>query len=543
MLGKLTVAKRLALGFGALVALLAMIAYLGMSRLAALNEMTDHLVNKDWQKAALANDSMNLMNTIARETLLLPHLTDRKPVLQRIDGYRQKITAKIDLLDGLLYKPEGKVLLAEIREKRKVYIAAYSNVATMLESGKTSEASELLASDVVPALNELLAAVNRLVEFQGKILEETGRNAAIIYADGQTKIMWGLLISALLGIALAVWIVRSVTVPLGGEPDDAKQVVECIAGGDLSAVFSVKAGDDSSLLAAMRGMQSNLQNTVAELKRNTEGVTSASQQLSASSSQVAIATSSQSEAASSMAAAVQEMTVSINHVSDLAREAHAITVNTDSLSRDGNRIIQEAASGMQQISQIVGGAASSIQTMGEKSQQISSIVQVIKDVADQTNLLALNAAIEAARAGEQGRGFAVVADEVRKLAERTAKATTEIGAMIDAVQSSALAAVGAMQQAVSQVENGVEMVRRAGDSMADIGGGAQNVLGAVAEISGALKEQSVASNEIAVNVERIAQMSEENSAAANETAETASQLEKLADGTHAILSQFRSRLR
>jgi methyl-accepting chemotaxis protein len=278
---------------------------------------------------------------------------------------------------------------------------------------------------------------------------------------------------------------------------------------------------------------------VGELQRNAEGVTAAAQALSASSDQVAAATARQSEAASAMAAAVEEMTVSINHVADGAREAHHVTAEADTLSQEGCSVIESTVAEMKQISKTVVDAAATIQAMGSSSQRISGIVQVIKDVAEQTNLLALNAAIEAARAGEQGRGFAVVADEVRKLAERTAQATSEIGGMIGEVQSSAQAAVGTMQQAVARVEDGVSLARRASESMLGISGGAQRVVAAVNEISNALKEQSVASNDIAANVEKIAQMSEENSAAARESAETALQLEKLAADTRQAVAAFR----
>jgi len=535
----LTVAKRLALGFGLLSAMLLVAIVLGLTRLGAVNDMMDRVVSTDWKKTVLANDAIDLMNANARESFLLLHVQDRGPVKQRISANVQSITAKLEELDKLLYKPEGKALLADIREKRKAYVNSFLKVGSLLDGGKDADAARLMVGETVQNLDILLDAVNKLILLQGKILEETGEAGSATYNGARNLLMAFMGIALLAAAVLATWIIRSVTGPLGGEPDEAKAVVEKIAQGDLTADIKVRAGDSSSLIAATRNMQISLRKMVADLKQNAEGVASAAQQLSSSSSQVATATAHQSEAASSMAAAVEEMTVSINHVSDSAREAHSVTAETGDLSQEGNRVIEDTVAEMQHISKTVGEAADTIQAVGESSQKISSIVQVIKDVADQTNLLALNAAIEAARAGEQGRGFAVVADEVRKLAERTAQATTEISGMIDAVQSSAHAAVGTMQQAVSRVEQGVGMAQKASDSMLGISGGAQRVVSSVNEISNALKEQSVASNEIASNVEKIAQMSEENSAATREAADTAHQLEELAVATRQAVSQFR----
>jgi len=536
---KLTIARRLSLGFGLFFLMLLISVVLGLSRLDSVNDMMEQIISKDWQKTVLANDAIDLMNANARETFLLFHTTDRSVVKQRIASNVQSITGKLGELDKLVYRPEGKAALKEIQENRKIYVAAFSKASKLLDEGREADASKLMSAEVVPALDALLASINSLIKVQGRILQETGEAGRATYSSAHMQLIVFLLIAALAAALLAVWIVRSVTGPLGGEPDDAKAVVEKIAAGDLTAAIRVKTGDEQSLMAATRRMQASLRDMVLKLQQNSQDVSAAAQQLASTSSQVAQATGAQAESASAMAAAVEEMTVSISHVSDSAKEAKSATSETGNMSQDGNHIIQETVAEMQQISQAVGEAAVTIQKMGDSSQKISNIVQVIKEVADQTNLLALNAAIEAARAGEQGRGFAVVADEVRKLAERTAKATTEISGMIEEVQSSAQSAVGTMNLAVSRVGQGVDMAQRASMSILSISDSAQRVISAVNDISAALSEQTVVSNEIATNVEKIAQMSEENSAATREAADTALHLEQLAGGTRDAAGQFR----
>jgi len=201
-------------------------------------------------------------------------------------------------------------------------------------------------------------------------------------------------------------------------------------------------------------------------------------------------------------------------------------------------VIGQTVSDIQGIALSVHEAAELIHELEQHSQQISKIVIVIREVADQTNLLALNAAIEAARAGEQGRGFAVVADEVRKLAERTGTSTKEIASTVSAMRTNASNAVICMQGVVSKVTEGVERAQEANRSIKKIGEGSRNAVAMVTEITNAIREQGSATNNIAIQVERIAQMSEQSSAAAGNSAQTAQDLDRLANDMKRIVSTY-----
>jgi methyl-accepting chemotaxis protein len=233
------------------------------------------------------------------------------------------------------------------------------------------------------------------------------------------------------------------------------------------------------------------------------------------------------------------MTVSINHVSDRAGEAHHLTQASGQQANESGGVIQDTTRSIQAIADVVAQAAHQIETLRSQSDTVTAVVSVIKEVADQTNLLALNAAIEAARAGEQGRGFAVVADEVRKLAERTAHSTQEISSTIQAMQNGAETAAEQIRNAVTQVENGVSKAQSADDAVAQIRNSADDAVRVVGDIALAIKEQSMASNNIARQVETIAQMTEENSSAAQQSASYAQQLEALAAQMQGIVQQYR----
>src|ERR1035437_4601970 len=298
---------------------------------------------------------------------------------------------------------------------------------------------------------------------------------ALFRTNALKFLAWGLLIGGFIAVSLAL-VGRNVIKTIGGDPQDALKVTQRIAAGDLTSDVSCAASDTSSVLAGMKMMQQTLRRMIEEIGLGAEQLSTASDQLLIASEEVASRSLQQSESAASMAAAVEEMTVSIDQVAVNAREAHNISVQSGDLSNKGTLVIQNAATEMNKIAEAVQSSSGIIEDLGRQSDQINSIVKTIREIADQTNLLALNAAIEAARAGEQGRGFAVVADEVRKLAERTSRSTTEIAGMVEKIQNGTRNAVSSMETGVKQAGNGVELAGQAGASITEIRDGALRVM-------------------------------------------------------------------
>jgi len=435
--------------------------------------------------------------------------------------------------------PEDRQLADDFAKKRDEYLekVLLPAVSALKEGNYNPEVVGAFLKGNRKLGTPMDEAMTALIKHQDQVAKEEFDHAVASYNTTRVLSLGSIAGGLVLGLFLAWTIIRSITGPLN---QMRTSIVEVEKSNDFTQRIAVAGHDEVGQTAnSFNQLMASLQSALGDILDNVGRVSDAARTLSSTSSQVAASSSQQSEAASAMAATVEQVTVSINHVSGSASTALEISRKSGDLSSQGGTIIHNAATEMMKIANTVRQTSSTIEDLGQQSNQISSVVQVIKDVAEQTNLLALNAAIEAARAGEQGRGFAVVADEVRKLAERTTKATEEITQMIGTIQVSARAAVSSMNNAVNQVDGGVALAQQAGDSINQIKDGAGQVISVVNDISAALAEQSSASNDIASHVERVAQMSEENSAAAGETASAANHLEQLAGTMRSAVSRFR----
>ncbi|MEO8038492.1 MAG: methyl-accepting chemotaxis protein, partial [Betaproteobacteria bacterium] len=349
----------------------------------------------------------------------------------------------------------------------------------------------------------------------------------------------------LVGIALflgaLLWLLsRSISRPMDALKAFGVTMREIQQDGNLSRRIAVRGADEiAQVMGAFNELMDSFRSSIVAVRKQLAQVTEATRAAVDCTGRIMSDSEQQSEEAAGTAAAVEEMTVSITQIADNTHEAESTATQAGALAGEGETIVKEVVDGMNRIATTVSESALSIEALGTRSKEITSIVQVIKDIADQTNLLALNAAIEAARAGEQGRGFAVVADEVRKLAERSSNATTEISTMISSIQEDTVRAVTAMQNGRRMVEDGVASVTRAAASMSEIAGGTRHIGAITRDIASSVREQSAVASDVAGRIERIARMAETNSAGSMEAHSQAERLSGLAVDLERAVSRFR----
>ncbi|GFO67375.1 methyl-accepting chemotaxis protein [Geomonas limicola] len=440
---------------------------------------------------------------------------------------------KKDLAEGEI----KKVLMQDVYTPAVTfYDIALNQYFPALLAGDKAKAEGLLGGPLKEHYLKHRQQVDRLVQLVDASGKKSEAEAAATLHTA--NVLMYLVTFAILVIAtlLSLAISRGVTRPLAR----CVGIADRLATGDLTEEITVTGKDETGqLLGAMKNMIENLRHLVHGTVNISTGIASASVQLNATAEQIATAAVQVAAQTGNVATASEEMAATSEDIARNCVRAAEASRTASTMASEGAEVVQQTATGMTLISERVKRTAEVVGTLGSRSDQIGAIIGTIEDIADQTNLLALNAAIEAARAGEQGRGFAVVADEVRALAERTTRATREIGEMIQAIQRETKDAVRAMEEGVLEAERGAETSLRSGEALEKILAQINNVTEQINQIATAAEEQTATTGEITSNVQQVSEVVQGTARGAQETSVAARQLSRESSELQELVASFR----
>ena len=536
------VAVRLGLGFGIVLILLSLIVLTSYLSISKLNDITEELTHNRYRKVVILHeikDSIHFAARVMRNIAISKDPQIRIKEEARIQKAAETVKKNFNELEQSVKQEGGKKLLADLKAARNSYIEECKKIFSMLDAGKWDEATRFMITDFRPAQNAYLDAADKFLERMDQAFIAGAKNASSTSKTSKLLIIAFGIIAVLLSSAIAWLVSRSIVHQLGGEPTEIAEIANRIAAGNLTITKRSDDKKEFGVLADMNHMARELREIVARTIDISNNIASSSDQLHSTAEQIATGTEQVVSQASSVATASEEMASTSTDIANNCLIVSETSMRTNESANSGVAVVQETIVGMDTIAERVKQTSITIAALGTRSEEIGSIIETIEDIADQTNLLALNAAIEAARAGEQGRGFAVVADEVRALAERTSKATHEIGNMIKGMQDETKIALKAMDEGVEEVRKGATSSLKSGQALEEILQRINEVSMQVSQIATAAEEQTATTSEVSMNMQQISEVVQQTARGAEETANAASVLAEQANELQDLISRFK----
>ena len=538
-LRNLNIAPRAFLGFSVIGLLMLILGVFALSQMNKINNANEVMATNS-MPSIKALDKLT-EGSIRLRVLSYRLMLNREPeTLQKTTELLAMRNKQIDdaraIYVKLISAPEEQSAYDQYVQLLNDYRQLESRMKSLSQANDMTELTRLLSADLQTNSDQMNVVLGKLVEMNTQQLNQASANASQQYSSAFTMVVTLLIIATVLTLLFAWLLTNSITRPI----DSALKAAEDIAEGDLTRTITVDGTDEAGrLLAAMLKMQSKLRDTLQRISGSATQLASAAEELNAVTDESARGLSQQNNEIEQAATAVNQMTSAVEEVARNAVSTSEASKNATTSASDGRDLVQETVSAIERMSNDVQSTSTLIGNLADESRDIGKVLDVIRGLADQTNLLALNAAIEAARAGEAGRGFAVVADEVRALAHRTQQSTSEIERMIGSIQGGTEQAVNSMRSSTERAESTLNIAKGAGLALDTINSAVVEINERNLVIASAAEEQAQVAREVDRNLVNIRDLSTQSATGANQTSAASNELSRLAVDLNGMVARFK----
>ena len=540
ILRKLNIAPRSAYSFGFFCLMIIGLGVVALNQASSLNDAEKFVENNVVPSisilAKMDREFLSIRNNNSRLRNPIEPADRRAQALAEVQKSRANFEDLIQKFQPLIVTAKGKELIGELVKSYSVYEGVQDQYLTLINAGKFDEAVKLSSEVMKFGADGVNTVLQNLIELNNNKANNAGKEATRIYEQSKLIVGGFILVSTLAAIVLAFMYTRSITAPV----NRSLAIAERIAKNDLGEVIDVQGTDEvARLMHALKAMQANLRTTLLSISDSSNQLASTSEQMNVVTENANTGMRQQSHEVEMAATAVTEMSAAVEEVARNASAASEAASRSNSAALAGRARVDETVEAISLMVSSVADASNEVQGLAVMATDISKVLDVIRAIAEQTNLLALNAAIEAARAGEAGRGFAVVADEVRALAHRTQISTSEIEQMITSIQKGTGAAVSAMSNTNTQAQKTLDTARGAGSALVVITESIDDITERNVLIATASEEQAQVAREVDRSLISIRDLSSQASDGSNQTAVATSELSKLAVELNRMVGQFR----